>query len=284
MKDFQSTVKTVGGNEGDKCRYNTRLDTYGCGCFHDCKYCYAKALLQFRGLWNPEKPSVANIAEISKVIKRLDRGAFVRLGGMTDCFQPAEKLYRNTYKTIRILNKYRIHYLIVTKSPLIASDEYIKILDRDLAHVQFSLTFTDDKKYKEVGIEKAPPPSKRIEAIERLEEAGVDTCIRLSPYIPDFIDAAVLNDIRCKKVLVEFLRVNHWIRQWLGDKCDFSEYTKTFHGYDHLPFEAKKRYVEKLGKEHEITVCDFEPEYIDYWKKEFNPNPDDCCNLRVNGA
>ena len=37
-EEFKSFIKTVGGNEGNKCKYPTRLDTYGCGCSHDCKY------------------------------------------------------------------------------------------------------------------------------------------------------------------------------------------------------------------------------------------------------
>ena len=107
MKDFKSVGKTVGGNEGDKCHYPTRLDTYGCGCQHDCSYCYAKSLLDFRGLWNPQAPSVVSLGALSKEIKKLPRGEIVRLGGMTDCFQPMERLYRNTYKAIRLLNQKR---------------------------------------------------------------------------------------------------------------------------------------------------------------------------------
>ena len=38
-KEFKSFYKTVGGGEGDRCNYPTRLDLYGCGCQHDCKYC-----------------------------------------------------------------------------------------------------------------------------------------------------------------------------------------------------------------------------------------------------
>lgn len=49
-KEFKSFLKTVTGNEGGKCRYPTRLDPYGCGCSHDCAYCYARSLLEFRGL------------------------------------------------------------------------------------------------------------------------------------------------------------------------------------------------------------------------------------------
>lgn len=37
-KEFKSFYKTVGGGEGDRCSYPTRLDLYGCGCQHDCKY------------------------------------------------------------------------------------------------------------------------------------------------------------------------------------------------------------------------------------------------------
>lgn len=50
MKEFKSFYKTVGGGEGSKCYYPTRLDTYGCGCYHNCSYCYAKSLLEFRKL------------------------------------------------------------------------------------------------------------------------------------------------------------------------------------------------------------------------------------------
>lgn len=34
-KEFKSFLKTVVGNEGNKCHYPTRLYTYGCGCQHD---------------------------------------------------------------------------------------------------------------------------------------------------------------------------------------------------------------------------------------------------------
>lgn len=84
-KEFKSFYKKVGGNEGDKCKHNVRLDTYGCGCEHDCKYCYAKSLLEFRGLWNPLNPSVANIFKIRRKIGTLPKEV-IRLGGMTDCF------------------------------------------------------------------------------------------------------------------------------------------------------------------------------------------------------
>ena len=98
-REFKSFFKTVGGGEGQKCKYPTRLDTYGCGCQHDCSYCYAKSLLYFRKQWNAKEPAVADIKEIEKVIRKIPQGTIIRLGGMTDCFQPLEKEIKNTYKT-----------------------------------------------------------------------------------------------------------------------------------------------------------------------------------------
>lgn len=130
---------------------------------------------------------------------------------MTDCFQPIEKKYRVTYETIKTLNENRIPYLIVTKSAIIADSEYIEILDKDLAHIQITVTTTDDELSK--TYEKASVPSERIRAIEVLQEKGFDVTLRLSPYIPEYIDLKILNNIKCDKILVEFLRVNSWIKK-----------------------------------------------------------------------
>lgn len=53
MKEFKSFYKTIGGNEGNKCHYSIKLDTYGCGCYHDCKYCLDgdTDILMFDGLF-----------------------------------------------------------------------------------------------------------------------------------------------------------------------------------------------------------------------------------------
>ena len=279
MAEFKSFHKTVGGNEGSKCSYPTRLDTYGCGCSHDCKYCYAKALLEFRGLWDPDKPAVTDRMKIKRLLKNTRTGDILRLGGMTDCFQPIEKTYRATYNTIKAMNRRGIGYLIVTKSAMVADDEYLEILDPDLAHIQITVTTTSDDLYVEKDYEKASLPSERIKAILKLQEAGFDVSIRLSPYIPEFIDLEYLKSLGIKKALVEFLRVNHWIRRWFD--IDHTPYTVKQSGYRHLPLSTKKQHMERIREcFEEITVCDDESEAYEYFKTHVNHNPDDCCNLR----
>ena len=279
MKSFSLFYKDVEGNEGNKCHYTTRLDTYGCGCQHDCKYCYAKSLLDFRGLWNSQKPVVGNMKQIrNAIIKAKKSGVkILRLGGMTDCFQPLELKYRTTYQTILMLNKYKIGYLIVTKSSIVANDEYMKIYDKELAHFQITTTCLDDDLYKKLDYEKASPPSKRIEAIKKLQDGGFDVAIRLSPLIEEYIDFNKLNNLGIQKSIVEFLRVNHWIRKWFD--VDYKKFIIKENGYEHLPLEEKKRIISKI-KIPEISVCEDETEAYEYWTNNFNPNKDDCCNLR----
>lgn len=282
MKEFESFFKTVKGGEGKKCNYPTRLDTYGCGCQHDCKYCYAKSLLNFRELWNAVEPAVASIDKITATIeKNLKAGDIVRLGGMTDCFQPLERKQRITYQTIEQLNKRDIGYLIVIKSDLVANDEYMALMRKDLAHIQITVTCTDDAfcaKY-----EKATPPTKRIAAIEKLQTAGFDVQLRLSPFIPQFaetkfLDLDIINSVKCDKVLVEFLRVNTWIKKWF--KINYSDYTFNQGGYKHIPLKWKRHYLKKITGFKEVSVCEDVLQHYKYWKQNVNHNPEDCCNLK----
>ena len=193
---------------------------------------------------------------------------------MTDCFQPCEGIYKVTYETIRTLNARRIHYLIVTKSAMVA--DYMNVLDKELAHIQITITTTDDELSK--TYEKASVPSERIKAVEKLEENGYDVAIRLSPYIPQYVDVDKLNRIKCKKLLVEFLRVNSWIEKWFP--LDYSEWTVKESGYKHLPLDKKIKLLKNLHFE-QMTVCEDESEAYKYWQENFNFNRNDCCNLRV---
>ena len=279
MTEYKSFFKTVGGNEGMKCLYPTRLDTYGCGCSHNCKYCYARSLLEFRNLWHPEDPAVADIRKICRKLEKVEPGSILRLGGMTDCFQPIERKHRLTYQLIKELNRRGIGYLIVTKSAMVADYEYIEIYDPELAHIQVTITATDDGKALEY--EKANTISDRIKAIEKLQVHGFDVAVRLSPFIPEYIDFDILNGIQCDKILVEFLRCNGFIRKTFP--VDYSDYTVKQSGYWHMPLEKKRYWLSKISGFREMTVCEDESEAYEYWKRNVNHDPDDCCNLRKTG-
>lgn len=277
MNEFNSFYKEKDKRKYNNwCKYSIRLDTYGRGCQHDCKYCYAKSLLNFRGLWNPKEPGIANIKKIENKIKKIPKGSVIRLGGMTDCFQPIELKYKNTYQTIKLLNKYGIEYLIVTKSDIVARDEYIKIYDKKLAHFQISITTTNDK--LSLTYEKASLPSKRIKAIEKLQELGFDVSVRLSPFIEQYIDIDIINNIKCDKILIEFLKVNHWVKKWFN--IDYSDYTLKYGGYEHLQLDKKIELANKITNFKERSVGEYVKEHYEYFRDNYNYDKNDCCNLR----
>lgn len=281
---FNSFFNSVEGNEGDRCHYPVRLDTYGCGCQHNCGYCYARSLLAFRGLWNAQLPATADIREIRQlIINKLRPGQVVRLGGMTDCFQPLEKGRKLTYRTIQMLNQRGVHYLIVTKSALIATAPYLEVMDPALAHIQVSITSSDAQisQKLEPG---ASLPAERREAVETLAGSGFDTSVRLSPFIPDLVSIPWINSIACDKILVEFLRVNSWIEKWLTASrlpVNLRPYTLFNAGYKHLPLHRKQALISRLHGYGQLSVCEDVPEHWEYWRDHLNANPDDCCNLKI---
>lgn len=285
MKEFKSFFKKVEGNEGERCHYPTRLDTYGCGCGNNCQYCYARSLLAFRKLWDPTEPSVADVKKIKRLIdKKLEPGEVIRLGGMTDCFQNCEDTYHVTKETIKALNEKGVHYLIVTKNAdLLSRDDYMSVLDKKLAHIQVSLTNTNEELGKKIE-PGAPSYKERINGIEKLYKNGFDVSLRLSPYIPEFVDVDIINNVKCDKILVEFLRVNTWIEKWLTNLnvgVDLSKYNLKSCGYKHLPLDAKKELLDKITGFKQKSVCEDVEEHWYYWKDNSNYNPEDCCNLNL---
>lgn len=273
--NYKSPYKNINGRKfNDWCVYKKRIDTYGLGCEHNCSYCYAKTLLEFRGKWN-HIPLNSDFAEIYYRIKKLVRGEVVRLGSLTDCFQPMEKQNRITYETIKQLNRFKINYLIVTKSSLVSSPEYLEIYDKNLAHFQISITGTNNNEvFKN---EKASLISERIKSIETLYGLGFDVCVRLSPLIENRIDFDVINSIKCDKILIEFLKVNHFVKKWFN--IDYSEYSLKYGGYEHLQLGKKIELVNKITGFNQVSVGEYVSNHHKYFSQNVNFNKNDCCNL-----
>lgn len=140
-----------------------------------------------------------------------------------------------------------------------------------------TVTTTDDELCK--TYENASPPSLRIKAIERLYDEGFDVSVRLSPFIPEFVDVDKINAIKCDKILIEFLKVNTWVRKWFD--IDYSEYTLKYGGYWHLPLERKIELASLITGFEQVSVGEYVQEHYEYFRNNVNWNPMDCCNLRL---
>lgn len=275
---FASPYKKAEGNFGNHCKYPYRLDTYGKGCHFNCKYCYAKKLLNFRGLWKPENPAPASIKQIIKIIKATPSGSVLKMGGMSDCLQPKESAIRITYNTIRLLNKKRIHYIIVTKNDMITRKEYIELLDPELAHIQISIPSTSQRVLDYT--DHAPSYERRKTAVETLQEAGYDTTVRYSPVIDKYTDYKELNNIKCDKILLDFLRVTNKITADISKVINPDEFTEKYNNFRHYTLQKKLDIIKKINYK-QISVCEEIPDHHQYFKEHINYNPDDCCNLTL---
>ena len=69
LKEFKSFYKIVSGSEGNRCMYNTRLDTYGRGCMHDCSYCYDGRWRKARMLFLEAHPLCAECLKSGRYVK-----------------------------------------------------------------------------------------------------------------------------------------------------------------------------------------------------------------------
>ena len=93
-----------------------------------------------------------------------------------------------------------------------------------------------------------------------------------------WVDFDKLNQVKCDKILVEFLRVNPTIlRRFPASLDDFPIQESRYY---HMALEKKLEVLSKITGFKEVSVCEDNTEHYDYFKKNFNPNPDDCCNLR----
>lgn len=276
MEEYKSPYTVTERKIVTWCRYNARLDTYGRGCAHNCNYCYARHLLDFRGNWHPYEPAVASLETLREAVAELEPGSVIKLGGMTDCFQPAEGEHKRTLETIKMLNERGVHYLIVTKSATCVFPEYIEVYNKDLAHFQISVTNTDD--YRGSRYETASPQSERIRAIETLSRRGFDTTLRLSPYIPEYVDVRRICNVDCEKILIEFLKVNPYVMRCFD--IDYYEYTEKYGGHYNLPLERKIELANRFLDFPEHNVGEFVYQHYLWFRDNYNTNKYDCCNLR----
>ncbi len=173
------------------------------GCEHGCVYCFARPTHAYMGL-SPgldfesrlfAKPNAAALLE-----RELSRMGYevapIAMGTNTDPYQPIEQRYRITRSVLEVLSAYNHPVTIVTKSARVTRD--LDILSdmgrRGLAKVAISVT-TLDAKLARTMEPRASTPSRRLEAMKLLSEAGVPTGVMVAPVIP------ALNDSEIEKIL-----------------------------------------------------------------------------------
>jgi len=198
-------------------RKNNKIDSwfisyYGMnlyrGCAHDCIYCDGRSEGYYvDGEFG--KDITVKINAIDLLRRELDakrrRTPFKKSymmvgGGVGDSYQPIEKKYEFTRKTLHLLYEKNWPVHLLTKSTLIERDVDIikKINEKIKAIVSFSFSSADDKisSIFEPGV---PPPSERLKTIEFFKDEGISCGMFLLPVIPFVTDKPQLLEETIKK-------------------------------------------------------------------------------------
>ncbi len=173
------------------------------GCEHGCVYCFARPTHAYMGLSAGldfesklfAKPDAARLLE-----RELGRDGYeaktVAIGTNTDPYQPVEKDWRIMREILEVLEAHDHPVGIVTKSALVLRDIDIlsRMAEKGLVKVALSVT-TLDRKLARAMEPRAATPTRRLEAIRALGDAGIPTSVMVAPVVPG------LNDHEIERIL-----------------------------------------------------------------------------------
>ncbi len=113
----------------------------------------------------------------------------VAVGTATDPYQPIEGKYRITRRCIEAFAAWRTPITLVTKGTMVVRDVDVlqELAEKTDSTVCFSITTVDRSLARRLEPGTAAPV-KRLEAMQRLIDAGVDAGVALAPVVPAVTD------------------------------------------------------------------------------------------------
>src|SRR6266404_1527692 len=167
------------------------------GCEFACKYCYARYTHEFMemrdGVDFEQKIYVKQHAAdlLRQELRRVKPGEEIAIGTATDPYQPAERRYEVTRAILEEFSRHEgLELGIVTKSNLVLRDlDLLQEIGRknDISvHVTITTLNVDLARILEP---RAPRPDLRLEAVRRLNQAGINAGVSCSPVIPEITDS-----------------------------------------------------------------------------------------------
>jgi DNA repair photolyase len=166
------------------------------GCSHACVFCFARPTHEYLDMnagEDFERKIVVKINAVEKLRSELHpsrwAGDHIAMGTNTDPYQRCEGKYHLTRGIVETLAEHANPFSILTKSTLILRDLDIlaEAAHRADVRANFSIGTLDDEVWKtsEPG---TPHPKRRVEAVAKLNEAGIPTGVLVAPILPGLSD------------------------------------------------------------------------------------------------
>ncbi|NGO50890.1 PA0069 family radical SAM protein [Allomesorhizobium camelthorni] len=185
-------------NQSPDISFDRSINPYR-GCEHGCVYCFARPTHSFMGM-SPgldfesklfAKPDAAKLLD-KELSKEGYQARTIAIGTNTDPYQPIEKQYRIMREVLEVLEARNHPVGIVTKSALVMRDIDIlsRMAEKGLAKVALSVT-TLDRMLARTMEPRAATPTRRLEAIRQLSDAGIPASVMVAPIIPGLTDPEI---------------------------------------------------------------------------------------------
>ncbi|MCW2926263.1 MAG: hypothetical protein JWM86_231 [Thermoleophilia bacterium] len=166
------------------------------GCAHRCTFCYVRAFEQVAGRASGDEygESLRIKTNVAEVLRReLARKSWKRepvfIGSATDPYQPVEGRYQLTRSCIAELARARTPVALITRNPMVVRD--IDVLTDAARHADVTVTFsipTLDERIWRLTEPGTPPPAKRLAALTRMIDAGINAALGMAPILPGLTD------------------------------------------------------------------------------------------------
>lgn len=196
--DIDHTKSILAKNDSPDIPFTYSLNPYR-GCEHGCIYCYARPTHEYLGFSSgldfETKIMVKHDAHTLLERQFRHRGwkpQIVMLSGDTDCYQPIERKLGITRRCLEVFLRYRNPVSIVTKNALVQRD--VDIL-KELASLNLVLATISITSLNHDLIRRMEPrtstPTKKLETVELLSNAGVPVGVNVCPIIPGLNDTEI---------------------------------------------------------------------------------------------
>ena len=147
------------------------------GCDHRCVYCYASSYIPKFYDCHPKKDL---LTRLEREVQKL-RGEIVSIANSSDPYPTIEAEKALTRQCLNILAEHNCKIQITTKSDLVTRD--LDILTKIPTVVAMTIT-TEDESLAQVLEPNAPPPEKRLRALQTIIEREIPVTVRVDPVIP----------------------------------------------------------------------------------------------------
>jgi len=238
-----SILTRASGFIGD---YDFTLNPYS-GCTFACTYCYAAFFVRDRALqdsWGDWVQVKDNALDTLRRMRTPLAGKRIYMSSVTDPYQPVERQLRLVRDLLEALIPQQPRLVVQTRSPLVTRDID---LYRRFSHVRINMTVTTDSERVRRAFEPHCPSTRaRLSAIRQVTDAGLPTCVTMTPLLPVEDPAAfarALRDTGVRRFVVQPFHVEKG--RFVAGTRDQAKQIVDEMGWDH---EAYERAVDALRR------------------------------------